>query len=94
MKKSAPIALPAKAETEALLAFAEAKGRKWKDELSMVYWYNARLWTGPKGDDQAIGSVLHGIRNHPSFGPSWLLDPRVTVLALSVHLAVLNKGAA
>lgn len=54
----------------ALKAFADHHGRRWKSILSDVFWYNARLWTGAKGDDQRIGSVLHGIRNQ--FGPSWL----------------------
>lgn len=75
-------------ETKALLAFAEAHGRTWKKTLTEVYWPNARLWRGPDGRDDVIGSVLHGIRNR--YGPSWLLDPRVTLFALSVHLAELN----
>lgn len=57
-------------EIAALEAFAAAHGRKWKSILSDTYWYNARLWTGQRGDDQRIGSILHGIRN--DFGPSWL----------------------
>lgn len=59
-------------EIEALQAFAKAFGRKWKDELSNVYWYNARLWRGPKGDDNLIGSTLHRLRN--DLGPTWLYD--------------------
>lgn len=53
----------------ALQAFANAHGRKWKEELSMVYWYNARIWRGPL---ENTGSMLHAIRNN--FGPTWLYD--------------------
>lgn len=53
----------------ALEAFAAAFGRKWRDELSMVYWYNARIWDGPV---PGMGTTLHYIRNH--FGPTWLYD--------------------
>ena len=61
-------------ELAALVAFAKAygrakKGRTWKDELSMIYWYNARIWTGPV---PGMGNLLHGIRN--KFGPTWLYD--------------------
>lgn len=64
-------------ETEALQAFADAHNRKsrisrgcnnWKDELAF-YWYNARIWEGPK---PGMGYLLHGIRN--DFGPTWLYD--------------------
>lgn len=57
------------AETAALVAFAAAHGRKWKDELSQVYWYHARIWTGPV---PGMGNLLHGLRN--TFGPTWLYD--------------------
>lgn len=56
-------------ERAALEAFAKAHGRAWREELSMVYWYNARIWTGPVA---GMGTTLHGIRNH--FGPTWLYD--------------------
>lgn len=56
-------------ERAALQAFADAHGRRWKDELSGVYWYNARIWQGPAA---GMGNVLHAIRNE--FGPSWLYD--------------------
>lgn len=56
-------------EREALQAFANAHGRKWKSELSDVYWYNARIWNGPV---PGMGNTLHGIRNN--YGPSWLFD--------------------
>lgn len=65
-------------ELEALQAFATAHKRKadrtpgcadWRDELSMIYWYNARIWTGPV---PGMGNALHGIRNE--FGPTWLYD--------------------
>lgn len=54
-------------EQDALAAFKAEHGKKWKNELSMVYWYNARIWRGPK---EGMGGVLHAIRNE--FGPSWL----------------------
>lgn len=53
----------------ALQAFADAHGRGWKDELSQVYWYNARIWNGPEPD---MGSRLQEVRN--GFGPTWLYD--------------------
>jgi hypothetical protein len=59
-------------ETAAIQAFAAEKGRKWKEELSMVYWYNARIWRGPVPD---MGRVLHCLRN--SHGPSWLASYRL-----------------
>jgi hypothetical protein len=62
-------------EIEALQAFADwhvkrskPQRRNWKDELAF-YWYNARIWEGPKPN---MGNILHGIRNE--FGPSWLYD--------------------
>lgn len=62
---------PGSEEIAALQAFADAHGRRWKDELSQVYWYNARVWRGTV-DGQPVGHVLHGIRN--DFGPTWLYD--------------------
>lgn len=56
-------------EIAALQAFAKEHGRRWKDELTDVYWYNARIWRGP---DERMGYLLHGLRNE--FGPTWLLD--------------------
>jgi hypothetical protein len=65
-------------EVAALEAFARAfKSKKvrsrgcdsWRDELSMIYWYNARIWNGPVA---GMGNILHGIRNE--FGPTWLYD--------------------
>lgn len=63
---------PTAADLDALQAFADAHGRKWKEELSMVYWYNARPWRGVSGNDQNMGSTLHAIRNN--FGPTWLYN--------------------
>ena len=57
-------------EAAALQAFADQHGKKWRDTLSMTYWYNARLWRGANGNDDEVGTVLHGIRNNR--GPSWL----------------------
>lgn len=54
-------------EVRALFAFAQAKGRTWKAELRDAYWFNARLWTGPKGNDERVGSILHGLRNDGRF---------------------------
>jgi len=65
-------------EIAALVAFRDAHKRKanrtpscndWRDELSMIYWYNARIWRGPV---PGMGNTLHGIRNE--FGPTWLYD--------------------
>jgi len=56
-------------ESEALQAFANVHGRKWKDVLGNTYWYNARIWIGPV---PGMGNVLHAIRNE--FGPTWLFD--------------------
>jgi hypothetical protein len=56
-------------ELEALQAFANEHGRKWREELSMTYWYNARIWQGPV---PGMGNILHAIRNE--FGPTWLYD--------------------
>lgn len=65
-------------EIEALRAFAKAHKSKasrtfgcadWRDELSAIYWYNARIWTGPV---PGMGAALHSIRNE--FGPTWLYD--------------------
>jgi hypothetical protein len=57
-------------EHAALEAFAKEFGRnKWREKLSMVYWYNARVWTGPV---PGMGALLHGIRN--DLGPTWLYD--------------------
>lgn len=56
-------------EALALQAFADAHGRCWKTTLSSVYWYNARIWEGPKPN---MGNLLHGIRN--DLGPTWLFE--------------------
>jgi hypothetical protein len=56
-------------EHEALEAFADAFGRRWRDTLGNTYWYNARVWEGGR---PGMGSTLHRIRN--DFGPAWLWD--------------------
>jgi len=56
-------------EIAALQAFADAHGRLWRATLTDVYWYNARIWTGPV---PGMGNTLHAIRNE--FGPTWLYD--------------------
>lgn len=58
-----------KEEDAALIAFAAAHGKKWKDTLASVYWFNARVWSGGK---EGMGTTLHYIRN--TLGGSWLLD--------------------
>ncbi len=67
-----PYRTPTEAEHAALEAFALAHGRKWRDTLTQVYWYNARIWHGPRGERRDLGTTLHGIRNE--FGPTWLYD--------------------
>lgn len=62
---------PAPYEVAALRAFSDAHGKKWREELTNAYWYNARIWRDASGSG-AHGEALHGIRN--SFGPSWLHD--------------------
>jgi hypothetical protein len=57
-------------ELAALLRFANDNGRRWKSQLSDIYWYNARIWRGEDGRDDSVGYVLHGLRN--SHGPAWL----------------------
>lgn len=54
-------------ELEALKAFADQYGKKWKEKLSMVYWYNARIFVDRNGFEYP---ELHRLRNE--FGPSWL----------------------
>ena len=56
-------------ELEALQIFAAEFGKKWKEKLSMVYWYNARVYRDKSGKEYP---VLHRMRNE--FGPSWLDD--------------------
>ena len=59
----------APSEQAALRAFAAEHGKAWKRELAEVYWYNARVWRGPRPQD---GHLLHGLRNR--LGPRWLAD--------------------
>jgi hypothetical protein len=54
-------------ELEAVQAFASAHGRRWKSQLTDVYWYNARIWMDASGSG-AKGSALHGLRNDPRWG--------------------------
>lgn len=56
-------------EMESITAFAAAHGKKWRDILSMTYWYNARIWRDRSGKEHP---ALHAIRNE--FGPSWLYE--------------------
>jgi hypothetical protein len=57
-------------QVAAVQAFADAHGKKWKETLAMVYWYNARPWRGPLGNDEMTGCILHTLRN--THGPRWL----------------------
>lgn len=52
-------------ERDALEAFAKAHGRKWRDELSMVYWYNARIWTGPVAGIGSAGGLKIMVARRP-----------------------------
>lgn len=54
-------------ELEALRVFAAQFGHKWKDKLSMIYWYNARIFIDRNGFEYP---ELHRLRNE--FGPEWL----------------------
>jgi hypothetical protein len=54
-------------EKQALRVFAAENGRSWKAKLSMVYWYNARIYRDRSGKQWP---QLHSLRNE--FGPSWL----------------------
>ncbi|RWM29421.1 hypothetical protein [Mesorhizobium sp.] len=60
-------------EMAALRSYAKEFGRRWKESLSLD-WYNARLRVAP--DMSNRGSILHGLRNNPDFGPSGLWDFR------------------
>lgn len=54
-------------EMEALRSYAAEFGRTWKSRLRED-WYHARLRSGPGNR----GSILHGLRNDPRFGPAGL----------------------
>lgn len=56
-------------EIAALASYAAEYGRKWKSALELD-WYNARL--SYCADIPNRGSILHGLRNDPNFGPSGL----------------------
>jgi hypothetical protein len=53
-------------EEAAIMRFAAAHGRCWKNHLASIYWYNARLWQGP-GSEPNDGGILHGLRNDPNW---------------------------
>lgn len=83
----------------ALLRFAKDNGRRWKSQLSDIYWYNARIWRGEDGRDDSVGYVLHGLRN--SHGPAWLdtfklpsaaKDWRVDYLSRKLDIHELQPG--
>jgi hypothetical protein len=56
-------------ELAALRLFAAENGAKWKEVLSMKYWYNARVYRAKDGKEYPI---LHAMRNN--LGPRWLAD--------------------
>lgn len=56
-------------EMAALRSYAREFGRRWKESL-WLDWYNARLRTAK--DMTNRGSILHGLRNNPDFGPTGL----------------------
>lgn len=58
-------------ELAALKAFAAEEGKEWKDTLTMVYWYNARIWRDHTGSTE-YGTILHELRNNR--GPEWLYN--------------------
>lgn len=60
---------PTHEELAALRSYAKEYGRFWKLALDLD-WYNARLsWCS---DMPNRGSILHGLRNNPGFGPEGL----------------------
>lgn len=54
-------------ELDALVSFAAKNGRRWKSELTDVYWYNARIWRDASGSG-AKGEALDALRNDPRWG--------------------------
>ena len=54
-------------ELAALQAFVGEFGKEWKEKLSMVYWYNARVYRDKSGKEYP---VLRQMRS--GFGPDWL----------------------
>jgi hypothetical protein len=60
-------------ELEALRAFRAAYGRRWKHQLSQVYWPAALTFRG--SDNPTHGALLQGLRNR--LGPRWLADFRL-----------------
>jgi hypothetical protein len=60
-------------ELAALQSYAAEYGRKWKSALELD-WYNARL--SSCRDMPNRGSILHGLRNNPGFGPRGLVNFR------------------
>lgn len=64
------IASPNGWERGALQAFADSRGRRWKDEL-LVVWHNGR-------DDYELGgNYLRQVRNQ--LGPAWLHSKECTI---------------
>jgi hypothetical protein len=65
-----PMHKPNPDELAALDSYAKEYGRKWKSALELD-WYNARLSSCAAMPNR--GSILHGLRNHPDFGPRGLV---------------------
>lgn len=64
------IASPNGWERGALQIFADSRGRRWKDEL-LVVWHNGR------DDYEAGGNYLRQVRNQ--LGPAWLHSKECTI---------------
>lgn len=56
-------------EHEALEAFAQAHGIRWRDNLLMDYWYYGKPWNGPK---ETMGATL--LRLYGDLGREWLYE--------------------
>ena len=76
-------------EIGALRSYADERGRKWKDALRLD-WYNARLSHCDAMPNR--GSILHGLRNDPDFGPSGLDKFRFPPLATGFDQAIADAS--
>lgn len=54
--------------------FAAVEGRKWKSVLERESWWRGLPCRDKHGAEYPL---LYGLRNHPSFGPSWLASFRL-----------------
>jgi len=60
---------PTSDELAALRSYAKECGRTWKASLAMDWYYARTPWCP---DMPNRGSILHGLRNNPRFGPKGL----------------------